>query len=95
MRVESRLSDFVDVAWSDADRLVTIAAEGAEDRAVYEIDLKRSSVRGLGAPTLPIRLAAAPGLPILVGTEEGVVVSGSGSNWQVISTGSNPAYPGS
>ncbi len=95
VRVESRLSEFVDVAWSDADRLVTIAAEGAEDREIYEIDLKRSSVRGLGAPTAPILLAAAPGLPILVGTEEGVVVSGSGSNWQVISTGSNPAYPGS
>ena len=95
VRVESRLSDFVDVAWSDADRLVTIAAEGAEDRQVYEIDLKRSSVRGLGAPAEPIRLAAGPGLPILVGTAEGVVVSGSGSNWQVIATGSNPAYPGS
>ncbi len=95
VRVESRLSDFIDVAWSDADRLVTIAAEGAEERAIYEIDLKRSSVRGLGAPPEPIRLAAAPGLPILVGTADGVVVEGTGSNWQVISTGSNPAYPGS
>jgi hypothetical protein len=95
VRVESRLSDFLDVAWSDADRLVTIAAEGAENRQVYEIDLKRSSVRGLGAPAQPLRVAAAPGLPILVGTGEGVVKSGSGSSWQVISTGSNPAYPGS
>ena len=95
VRVESRLSDFLDVAWSDADRLVTIAAEGAENRQVYEIDLKRSSVRGLGTPDQPLRIAAAPGLPILIGTGEGVVKAGSGSNWQVISTGSNPAYPGS
>lgn len=95
VRVESRLSEFVDVAWGSADRLIALASEGAGAQQVYEIDLNRSSVRSLGAPPAPIRIAAAPGKPILVGTADGVVMAGVGSNWEIVSTGSGPAYPGS
>lgn len=95
VRVESRLSEFVDVAWGSADRLIALASEGAGAQQVYEIDLNRSSVRSLGAPPAPIRIAAAPGRPILVGTADGVVMAGVGSTWEIIATGSGPAYPGS
>ena len=94
VRVESRLNEFIDVVWGGADRLVALAAEGAGAQQVYEIDLARSSVRSLGAPESPIRIAAAPGLPILVGTGDGVVMSGTGSTWEAVSTGGSPAYPG-
>lgn len=94
VRVESRLNEFIDVVWGGTDRLVALAAEGAGAQQVYEIDLARSSVRSLGAPESPIRIAAAPGLPILVGTGDGVVMSGTGSTWEVVSTGGSPAYPG-
>ena len=95
VRVESRLSEFVDVAWGSADRLIALAAEGAGAQQVYEIDLNRSSVRSLGAPPAPIRIAAAPGKPIQVGTADGVVLAGIGSTREIIATGSGPAYPGS
>lgn len=95
VRVDNRLTTVTDVAWADDDRLVALAAEGAASPSVFEIDLSRGQVRSLGAPPGAVRVAAAPGVPILVATDEQRIWSYTTGPWRLGPQGSSPAYPGS
>lgn len=94
VRAEARLSEFFDVVWAGDDRLIALAAEGASPAQVYEIDLARATVRGLGAPEGAVRAAAAPGVPILVSTSDGRILSPVAGRWDQVTIGASPAYPG-
>jgi len=95
VRVDNRLTTVIDVAWADDDRLVAVAVEGAGNTAIYEIDLTRWQVRSLGAPPGVVRVAAAPGGPILAATSERRIWTYTVGPWRPGPRGSSPAYPGS
>ena len=95
MRVDNRLTTVSDVAWADDDRLVALGVEGAGAPGVFEIDLSRWQVRSLGAPPGTVRIAAAPGSPILAATQDGRIWAYTSGPWRLGPRGSSPAYPGS
>lgn len=95
VRVDARLTNVTDVAWAEDDRLIALGAEGAGAPQVYEIDLARASVRSLGAPTDPLRIAAAPGFAPLAASADGQIYSYAGGPWVSVGFGGSPAYPGS
>jgi len=94
VRAEARLSDFIDVVWASDDRLIALAAEGAAPAQVFEIDLAKATVRGLGAPEGAVRTAAAPGFPVLVSTRDGRILSPVAGRWDQVTIGASPTYPG-
>lgn len=95
VRVDNRLTTVTDVVWGGDDKLVALGLEGAAAPTVYEIDLSRAQVRSIGNPPSPVRLAAAPGRPILGGTSQDRIWSYTTGPWQPGPRGSSPAYPGS
>lgn len=95
VRVDDRLTSVIDVAWAEDDRLLALGSEGAGTPQVYEIDLARATVRSLGAPSDPVRVAAAPGFPPLAASADGQIYSYAGGPWVALGFGGSPAYPGS
>ena len=95
VRVDNRLTTVSDVAWADDDRLVALGVEGAGAVAVFEIDLSRWQLRSLGAPPGIVRVAAAPGAPVLAATEDERIWAYTSGPWRPGPRGTSPAYPGS
>lgn len=95
VRVDNRLTTVSDVAWADDDRLIALGVEGAGAPAIFEIDISRWQVRSLGAPPGAVRVAAAPGSPVLAATDDGRIWSYTSGPWRLGPRGSSPAYPGS
>ena len=94
VRVESRLVEVVDAAWSGADSLAVLGSESAGTLQVFEVDLARGSSSAAGAPQAPLSVGAAPGLPALVGAADGLVYELVSGVWAERVRGSAPAYPG-
>lgn len=94
IRVEARLTEVIDVAWADDDRLLLLGIEGAGALQVFEVDLTRSTLRSLGAPIDPVRVAGAPGQPLLAGSADGSIYTYSGGQWRSLTEGQSPTYPG-
>jgi hypothetical protein len=94
VRVESRLAEVVDVAWSSADTLSVLGSESAGSLQVFDVDLARGSITPNGAPEAPVSVGAAPGLPTLVGAADGLVYELGAGSWAERVRGSAPTYPG-
>lgn len=94
IRVESRLVEVVDVAWSSADTLAVLGSESAGALQVVEVNLGRGSLASQGAPEGPVSLAAAPGLPTLVAAADGVVYDNTTGSWSRRVNATSPTYPG-
>ncbi len=94
IRIESRLVEVVDVAWSGANSLSVLGSESAGSLQVFEVDLARGTSVTRGTPEAPVSLAAAPGLPSLVGAADGLIYESTGGSWLERVRGSSPAYPG-
>lgn len=94
IRVESRLVEVVDAAWSGADTLSVLGSESAGSLQVFDIDLARGVSTPRGTADSPVTLAAAPGLPTLVGGADGLVYAFTTGAWQERVRGSSPTYPG-
>lgn len=94
IRVESRLVEAVDVAWSSADSLAALGSESAGSLQVFEINIGRGSVTAQGAPEGPLSVAAAPGLPTLVSAADGVVYENTTGSWSGRVNATSPTYPG-
>ena len=94
IRVESRLVEVVDVAWSSADSLAVLGSESAGALQVVEVNLGRGSLAPQGAPEGPVSLAAAPGLPTLVAAADGVVYDNTTGSWSSRVNATSPTYPG-
>ncbi len=94
VRVESRLVEVVDVAWSGANSLAVLGSETPGSLQVFDLDLAEGRLTPKGTPTGPSSLAAAPGLPPLVAAADGLVYANSTSVWEERVRGTSPAYPG-
>ena len=93
IRVETRLTEAISVGWAGANSLLVIGSDGAESLQVFDLNLARGSIIGIGAPEAPVMVAAAPGLPALVGAADGWIYEYVGSNWRKRTSGTSPAYP--
>jgi hypothetical protein len=94
VRIESRLVEVVDAAWSGADTLSVLGSESAGTLQVFDIDIARGSSVPVGTPIAPLTVGAAPGLPTLVGAADGLVYELTAGAWVERVRGSAPAYPG-
>lgn len=93
IRVETRLTEAISVGWAGANSLLVIGSDGAESLQVFDLNLARGSIIGIGAPEAPVMVAAAPGLPALVGAADGWIYEYVGSNWRKRTSGTSPVYP--
>ncbi len=94
IRVESRLVEVLDAAWSGADSLSVLGSESAGSVQVFEVSIARGSSNSQGNPEAPLTVGAAPGLPTLVGAADGLVYEFTTGLWTERVRGSSPAYPG-
>lgn len=94
IRVESRLVEVVDAAWSGADTLSVLGSESAGTLQVFDIDLARGVSASRGTPEAPLSVGSAPGLPTLVGAADGLVYEFTAGAWAERVRGSAPTYPG-
>jgi len=94
IRVESRLTDVVSLAWSSSNTIALIGSESAGALQVFEVDLARGEVSAQGAPEDPVSIAAAPGLPTLVAAADGLVYENSSGTWLQRVRGVTASYPG-
>jgi hypothetical protein len=94
IRVESTLAEVVDVAWTGADTLAVLGSESAGSLQAFEIDLARGTSTPRGTPEAPVSLAAAPGLPTLIGAADGLIYEAAGGAWTERVRGTSPTYPG-
>ncbi len=94
VRVESRLDEVVDVAWSGSDSLTVLGSESAGSLQVFEIGLARGATIPVGAPEAPVSVGAAPGLRSLVGSADGLVYQLDAATWSERVRGAAPTYPG-
>ena len=94
IRMESRLVEVVDAAWSGADTVSVLGSESAGTLQVFDIDLARASTTPNGSPEAPLSVGAAPGLPTLVGAADGLVYEFNSGPWNERVRGSSPTYPG-
>ena len=93
VRIESRLVEVVDAAWSGADTLSVLGSESAGTLQVFDISIARGSSSPAGSPIAPWTVGAAPGLPTLVGAADGLVYELIAGAWVERVRGSAPAYP--
>ena len=94
LRIESRLVEVVDAAWSGADTISVLGSESAGTLQVFDVSLARGSSTSLGTPEAPVTIGAAPGLPTLVGAADGLVYEFTAGAWVERVRGSSPTYPG-
>jgi hypothetical protein len=94
VRVESTLAEVVDVAWSSADTLSALGTENAGTLQIYDVSLARGTAVARGGPDAPVTVGAAPGLPTLVGSANGLVYEFTAGEWSERVRGSAPTYPG-
>lgn len=94
IRVETRLVEAVDIAWSSADSLAVLGSESTGSLQVFEITIGRGALTPQGAPEGPISIAAAPGLPTLVAAADGVVYDNTTGSWSGRVNATSPTYPG-
>jgi hypothetical protein len=94
VRVESRLVEVVDAAWSGAETVSVLGSESAGTLQVFDVDIARGALTSNGAPEAPVSVGAAPGLPTLVGAADGLVYEFTAGAWVERVRGSSPTYPG-
>ena len=94
LRVESTLAEVADVAWSGADTLAVLGNESAGTMQIYDVSIARGTAVARGTPEAPVSVGAAPGLPTLVGSANGLVYEFTAGAWAERVRGSAPTYPG-
>jgi hypothetical protein len=94
IRIESKLTAVIDVAWSSSNTIAAIGSESAGALQAYEIDMSRGEVLSQGSPEDPVNIAAAPGLPTLIASADGQVYENSTGLWIERIVGLAPSYPG-
>jgi hypothetical protein len=92
-RIESVITEAVDLAWQDADTLLVLGRSGASSLEVVSLGVGSARVRRASAPEGAVTIAAGPGRATLVGTAEDLYRNG-GSTWTRLAPGTDPAYPG-
>lgn len=91
------VADVADVAWDSGTSLVVLARLGTTSRLPVRVTVDGSLIEPVGALGLtgePSSLAAAPGRPLVVATQEELLVEEGGLLRSRASGASAPAYPG-
>lgn len=88
-----------DVAWAEPDRLAVLGRGLQGPPQVWVADVDGSGITSRGSVPGMVSVAAASSpagaLPLLVGTQEGVVYQNTGGPvWPPVSEGRDPVYPG-
>jgi Lipoprotein LpqB beta-propeller domain/Sporulation and spore germination len=94
VRIESRLVEVVDAAWSGSDTITVLGSESAGTLQAFDVDIARGTNSSLGSPEAPVSVGAAPGLPTLVGAADGLVYEATTGLWTGRVRGAAPTYPG-
>ncbi|MDO8309915.1 MAG: LpqB family beta-propeller domain-containing protein [Actinomycetota bacterium] len=94
IRVESNLVEVIDVAWSGADSLSVLGSESPGSVQVFDVDIATGVSAARGTPEGPVSVGAAPGLPTLIGSADGLVYGYVTGSWQERVRGLSPTYPG-
>jgi hypothetical protein len=94
-RIESVLSEALDIAWADAGTLAVLGTSGASSLEVLLLDVGTSRMRRIPAREGSVTIAAAPGpgRPLLVGAGTSIYRNAS-SSWSPLTDGLYPVYPG-
>ena len=92
-RIESVITEAVDLAWQDADTLVVLGRSGASSLEVVSLGVGFARVRRTGAPEGAVTVAAGPGRATLVASAKELFRNG-GSTWTRLASSIDPAYPG-
>lgn len=93
-RFEDQIEQPTDVAWADADTIAVLAATTGLQPGVLTVDVDSNNVRSLSAPGGPLSIAAAPNRQVLLAAQGNQVWGYQAQQWQPISKGSSPVYPG-
>lgn len=93
IRVETTLAQADDVAWSSADTLEVLGGDGAGVNQAFSVNIARALVRGQGAPSDPVSIAAAPGTPVLIGSADNKTYDLKAGTWTARYSASSPTYP--
>lgn len=92
--LETSVVDVTDVAWAASDSLAVLGSRTVGSVQVLILDIARGSIVAQGAPSNPTEIAAAPGLPTLVGSTDGLIYQLAGGTWRERVRAASPAYPG-
>jgi hypothetical protein len=94
MRVDTQLTEALDLAWSDADTLVVLGTSGATSLEVVDIGVGSSRVRHQAVPDATVTsVTAAPSRSYLLG-DRGFLWRGAGASWVRVDDLTDPVYPG-
>jgi len=99
-RVESSLDDVADVAWADADQMAVIGQEPNGSPQPLLVDSDGTVRPASGSLSDVVRIAAAPGQPLVAATADGKLWLSTAVGWQPVDAGSppkllsGPSYPG-
>jgi hypothetical protein len=93
IRIESILTDAVDLSWSDSATLAVLGTSGAGSLQVAYIAIGTTRVSTVAVPDGAVSIAAAPAMSTLIGAG-GSLYRSVGNTWTSIGEGVDPVYPG-
>jgi hypothetical protein len=93
IRIESVLTDAVDLAWSDSGTLAVLGTTGASSLQVAYIAVGTARVSSVSVPDGAVSIATAPSMSTLIGAG-GSLYRSVGNTWTSVGTAVDPAYPG-
>lgn len=93
-RVESQLAEVLDLSWSASDTLSVLGSQTPGTVQNYDLSLSSGVLTPNASPVGPITVAAAPGLPTLIGSTDGLTYENDSGAWVERVRGIAPTYPG-
>lgn len=91
------LTDLTDLAWPSVDEVAVLGRDATGVPAVWRVSMDGRQVETSSPPgtAQPKSIAAAPGLPLLVGATDGSLYREDREvRWVSVDRGSSPVYPG-
>jgi hypothetical protein len=92
-RVDSQLTESLDLAWADSGTLAVLGASGRTSLEVVQFSVGTTRARRLSAPEGSVSVAAGPSRALLAGTAEALFTS-VGASWNRLADATDPVYPG-
>ena len=93
IRVESILTDAVDLSWSDSGTLAVLGTSGAGSLQVAYIAVGTTRVSTVAVPDGAVSIATAPVMSTLIAAG-GSLYRSVGNTWTSVGSGVDPVYPG-
>jgi hypothetical protein len=93
IRVESVLTDAVDLSWSDSATLAVLGTSGAGSLQVAYIAVGTARVSTVAVPDGAVSIATAPAMSTLIAAG-GALYRSVGNTWTSVGSAVDPVYPG-